>query len=66
MGTDFLEARNNGTRGYGHTLEHRKFHTKTRKNFFILKGTAMEQAAHRGCDVSLSGDIQDRSAHHPV
>jgi len=32
----FLTVPTDRTRGNGHTLEHRKFRTNTRKNFFIL------------------------------
>ena len=49
------------TRGNGHNLKHRKFCTNVHKNFF-----AEEQAAQRGCGVSLSGDIQDKPGHLPV
>jgi len=50
----------------GLKLEHRKFQTNTRKNFFTAKADgALKQVAQRGCGVSY-GDIQDLSGHLPV
>ncbi len=53
----FLAACSNRTRGSGQNLEHRMFHTKLRKNLFIVSDRALEQAANRGCGVFLSRDI---------
>jgi len=41
--------------GNGHKPKHRIFHPNMRKN----RDRALEQAAQRGCEVSLSGDIQN-------
>lgn len=51
----FSVACSNGTRSNGHKLEHGKFYTNTKKNFFTVK--ALEQAARRSCGVPFSGDI---------
>jgi len=40
-------------------LEHRMFCTKVVKNFFSQSYGGLEQAAQRGCGISLSGNIQD-------
>ena len=46
----------------GLKLEHRKFCV----NFFMVRVTALKQAAQRGCGVSFCGDIQDLSGCLPV
>ena len=35
----FSVVHSNRTRGTGHKMEHEKFHTNTRKNFFIVRVT---------------------------
>jgi len=60
-------ANSNRTMGNRKNLEHRKLHTNTRKNFFIVR--AMEHWSRlpkRGGGVSFYGDIQDPSGHQPV
>jgi len=41
--------------GNRHRVKHRKFHLNM--NSFTLRERVLEQAAQRGCGVSLSGDI---------
>jgi len=62
----FSVARSNKTRGSRQKLEHRKFHTNTRKNFVTVRVAEQIWAAQKGCGVSFSGDIQDPSGHLPV
>ena len=54
------------TRGSGHKLENRKFHINTRKNFFTVRVTALEQAAQGGDGVFFSGDTEDPSGYFPA
>lgn len=53
-----LLVSNSRTMGNREKAEHRKFHTNARNYFFTVRVTE-EQAAQRGCGVSLSRDIQD-------
>lgn len=41
----------NRTRGNKQTLEHRKFYTNTRKNFFTVRATKHWNKAQKGCAV---------------
>lgn len=43
-----------------------KFYLNTRMNFFTVQVTAHEQAAQRGCGVSLTGHIQEPPGYNPV
>ena len=54
------------TRGNNPKLVCRKFCTNIWSNFFMVRVTALEQAAKGGCGFSLSGDIQDLPGHLPV
>jgi len=54
------------TRGSGHKLENRKFHINTRKNFFTVRVTALEQAAQGGDGVVFSGDTEAPSGYFPA
>ena len=47
------------TKGNGNKLEHRKCHMNKRKKFFPVSYTTLEQAAQRGCGISLSGDTKN-------
>ena len=64
--TSFLVVCGDRTRGNGHKLEHRKFHSNMRNNFFMVRMTALEQAPQGGCTVSFSGDIKDPSGCLPM
>lgn len=46
----FSAVPSNRTRGNGHKLEHRKFHTNMRKNFTVSY-RALQLAAQTGCEV---------------
>ena len=48
-----LAVPSNRTRINEHELQHRKFHTKTRKIHFTVSVTALAQVAQRGCAVSF-------------
>ncbi|PKU44668.1 hypothetical protein llap_5033 [Limosa lapponica baueri] len=52
-------------KGNGHKLEHRKFNSNMRRNFFMVRVTALEQAAERGRGVPYSGDLQDPPGCNP-
>ena len=54
------------TRGSGHKLENGKFQLNTRKNFFTVRVTALEQAAQGGGGVVFSGDTEDPSGYFPA
>ena len=57
----------NMTRGNGQKLEHRKFCTNTRKNFFTMRVKKhWNRLAQRGCRASFCGDIQGPSGLIPV
>ena len=54
-------------RGKGRKLEHRKFCTNMKKNFFMVRVIgALEWAAQRDCGISFSGAIQVSSGCQPV
>lgn len=61
----FPVALSDRSRGSGHKLEHRKFHTNMRKKLFESDG-AVEQVAQIGCGVSFSRYTQDPPGCLPV
>jgi len=56
----------NRTRGNGHKMKHRKFHTNMRKNPFTVRMTALEQIAQGGYGIPFSGDLQNSPGCFPV
>jgi len=55
----FLVVFSGRTRSSGLKLEHRRFHTSTQKNLFMLRLRALEQVAQRDCEDYFYRDIQD-------
>lgn len=48
----------------GHKLKRRRLYLNIRKHFTV-RGTALAKVDHRGCRVSLLGDIQKLYGHSP-
>ena len=54
----FSVTLNDRSRGNGHRMKHRKFHTKHKKELLYYMGDrALEQAVQKGCGVFFSVDI---------
>jgi len=54
------------TRGKGHIMRCRKFHSNRRNHLFDCGGDqTLEQAVHRVCGVSILGDIENLTGHSP-
>lgn len=52
--------------GNEHKLKHRKFHLTMRKKCLYFEGgRALEQAAHRGCEVFFFSDIPNLAGRDP-
>ena len=57
----FSVTLNDRSRGNGHRMKHRKFHTKHKKELLHYEGDrALAQAAQRGCGASFFGDIPNQ------
>lgn len=54
-----------GTRGTDHNLKHGKFHLKLRKILFTLRIVNTNHVAQSGSGVSILGDNQSLTGHHP-
>jgi len=53
-------------KGQWEKLQHRKFRTYARKNFFAVRVTEhWEELAQRECGFSFSGDVQDSPGWFP-
>ncbi|KAJ7417875.1 hypothetical protein BTVI_31140 [Pitangus sulphuratus] len=66
-GAGFSVVSSDRMRSNGHKLKHKMFYLNTEEELlYIEEGRVLEQAAHRGHGVSLSGDIQNPPGHIPV
>lgn len=62
MEPDYLQVvTRDRTRANGHKVKHRKYCMNIRRHFST--GHAVTQLAHRGCSISIPGDIQELLGH---